>query len=166
MSNPQSLCLGGLDVNSWDQLSLLVDTCCLHGYLSSLLLLIVDSTFVPAAFDRCGGETAARFQFLSRDPSSANRCASTSSIGQAFITLSFAQQSPLPLPMSPAKRCGEWEVACRDSRHSTHPDRKEDIIFENCGSWRRVFGGMGTLQDVKIHLVAEDITPGSCFLLG
>src|SRR5262245_18987803 len=63
------------------------------------------------------------------------------------------------------KSRGEWEAACRDQRHSTHPDPKQDIIFENCGAWRRVFGGMGTFQEVKIHVVAEDIPPDLCFLL-
>lgn len=63
----------------------------------------------------------------------------------------------LTRPMPPANSRGEWEAACQDSRHNTHPGRKEDIILVNCGSWRRVSRGMGTLQEVKIHLVAEDI---------
>ena len=51
-------------MNSWDILSLLEDTCCLHGLLSSLRLLIVESTFVTAAFDGRGGVLSGRFQFF------------------------------------------------------------------------------------------------------
>jgi hypothetical protein len=47
MSNLQSQCLSGLDVNRWNQVGLLVNTCRLHEFLSSYLVLNMDSPFEP-----------------------------------------------------------------------------------------------------------------------
>ena len=68
--------------------------------------------------------------------------------------------------MSSAKSRGAWKAVCQDSRHNTHPGRKEDIILVDCGPWKRVSQGMGALQEVKIHAVSVDIPPDSYFLLG
>jgi hypothetical protein len=65
MSNSQSQCFGSLDVNGWDHFGLVVDTCCLHEFLSSLLLLIVDWIIVTVTYDRREGMSAARFHFFS-----------------------------------------------------------------------------------------------------